>query len=448
MRRLTALVTLAWCASAHAGGLVVEGASPREIGRAGTGTVGDDGGGALLVNPAAMARRGTWRVQVGSTLADDAIDWRPATGNAPLARDQGGSTLLPIVAVEGAVGDWIIGAGAMTSAASERALRAPGALPPDQYGNLFDYRYGGISSSLRRDTFTLGVARRIGDDVAFGVALGASRVSIHEARRVWVDHRIGLQIDDTDPSHDVDLAFDADDPLSPSIVVGVLVAPPDTRLELGASIGWADAANVSGSVGAIGIAQTQVFADSPRASLAIREPLTARAGVRYDGSRWIGELGGDLWMMPPTDEVWQLHGMRVVDATGTPVDLEAVPSRLAMRTHAAVRGALDVELVAGFLWATAGYAYTSSATPGARLSPTFGELTGHTAALGLEASAGGFTITLGWSRTWSIARTISATDWRHDNPFGTPDSPIVAGHLDGSRDLVGLSIDAELDSAP
>jgi hypothetical protein len=91
-----------------------------------------------------------------------------------------------------------------------------------------------------------------------------------------------------------------------------------------------------------------------------------------------------------------------------------------------------------------GYAYTTQGTPDARLSPTFGELQSHTAAAGLEASAGGFTITLGWARTWSIARTISATDWRYDNPFGAPDGPIPAGHLDGSRDYIGISIDAEM----
>ena len=31
--------------------------------------------------------------------------------------------------------------------------------------------------------------------------------------------------------------------------------------------------------------------------------------------------------------------------------------RLSMRTHGAMRGAADVELIDGFLWATGGYAY-------------------------------------------------------------------------------------------
>jgi hypothetical protein len=416
------------------------------VGRAGTGTVGDDGGGALLVNPAAMARREGKRVQLGVALIDDNIDWRPATGSSPTARDQAGSTLLPLVAAEGALGAWILGIGAMTSTASDRALRSPGRLPVDQYGDLFEYRYAGISGSLRQDTVTIGAARRFGDDVALGLAIAGSRVAIAEGRRVWADHRGGELVGD--PVGDVDLALEATDPFVPSAVAGVLVAPPDARFELGASLAWAAAARAHGGIAASAPGSASVFTTSAVSAIDLREPLTARGGVRYDGSRWIGELGADLWMMPSNDAIWRVTGIRVVDATGTPADLVAVQSRLATHTHGAVRGALDVELVAGFLWATAGYAYTTAATHGDRLSPTFGELAGHTAALGLEAGAGGFTITLGWARTWSIARTLSTSDWGHDNPFGTPDAAVPSGHLDGSRDFVGISIDAELDPPP
>ena len=436
----------AWGASAHAGGLVVDGGSPRAVGRAGTGTVGDDGGGALVVNPAAMARRDTKRAQLGATLADDSIEWKPVDGNAPLARDQAGSTLLPLAAAEGAIGDWIVGAGVMTTAASERALRSPVRVPLDQYGNLFDYRYAGISSALRRDTATIGVARRFGEDVAFGISVAGSRVSLREARRVWADHRTGQTVGM--PDEDVDVSIDAHDTFSPSVTAGLLVAPEGTRLELGASFSWAAAAHVSGPVSAAGAGATSVEASAPTATMGVREPLTARAGARYDGSHWIGEVDADLWVMPQADEVWQISGLGIVDATGTPTDLTRLPSRLATRTHGAVRGSVDLELVAGFLWATAGYAYTSAATPGSRLSPTFGELASQTAALGLEANAGGFTITLGWARTWSLAHTLPGSAWLHDNPYGTPEDTIPGGHLDGARDLVGISIDAELDSAP
>jgi hypothetical protein len=406
--------------------------------------VGDDGGGALLLNPAAMARREGKRVQLGVALIDDNIDSRPATGGAPTARDQAGSTLLPLVAAEGALGDWILGIGAMTGVASDRALRSPGRLPVDQYADLFDYRYAGISGSLRQDTVTIGAARRLGDAVAVGLAIAGSRVAIAETRRVWADHRSGETVGD--PNADVDLALDASDPFVPSAVAGVLVAPSGTRFELGASLTWSAAARARGGVTASAPGATSVVTTSAASTIDLREPLTARAGARYDASHWIVEVGADVWMTPSSDAVWSVQGIHVVDATGTGTDLVALPSRLATHTHGAVRGAVDVELVAGFLWATAGYAYTTPATHSGRLSPTFGELEGHTAALGLEASAGGFTISLGWARTWSIARTPSVSDWRYDNPFGAPDGAIPAAHLDGSRDLVGISIDAELDA--
>jgi len=440
--RSLAILTLA-AAPATAGGLVVESGSPRDVGRAGTDTVGDDGGGALLVNPAAMARRDTTRVQLGAAVVDDNISFHPNISDAPRAHDQAGSSTLPLISAEMALGGWIVGAGAMTSAASDRALASPGDFPASELGNRFEYRYAGISSSLRRDTIAIGAARRIGEDVAFGVSASASRVSIAEDRRVWAgfDGRESVG----DPNHDVDLAMTAADPFSPGVVAGVLVAPPDTRLELGASIGWARAAHASGTAAATGTSgevSTQLL--SSAASITVREPVTARVGARWLGSRWIAEVGGDLWMMPSTDEHWALGGVRVIDMTGVSADMTSVTSRLAPRTQGAVRAAVDVELVSGYLWLTAGYAFTTAGTSEDRLSPTFGDLGGHTLALGLETSAGGTTISLGWARQWSIARTVTSTDWIHDNPFEAGDGPIATGSYDASRDLVGIAIDAEL----
>ena len=100
----------------------------------------------------------------------------------------------------------------------------------------------------------------------------------------------------------------------------------------------------------------------------------------------------------------------------------------------------------GFLWATAGYAYATAGTSDARMSPTFGDLGGHTAAVGLETSAGGFTLTLGWAHTWSIAHGVTSTAWRVDNPFGSGDGAVPVGRYDGATDLVGIELAAELES--
>lgn len=444
VRRLACVLMLAALpVSARAGGLVDDDGAPRTIGRAGTGTVAGDGGDALLVEPAGLARRDTWRVQLGAGWLDDSVDFRPAAGNAPRARDQAGSTVLPLVGIEGSIGDWLVGATFATAAASDRALADPGRVPPEQYGDLFDYRYAGLTGSLRRDTVAVGVARRIGEDVAFGVAIAGSRVALAESRAVWADHRAAEAIA-AHPEHDVDVAFDASDDLVPSVIAGVLVAPPDTPIELAASLSWTRSAHLTGTASAGSVGDVQVATNSPAASVTLREPLTARAGARWLGSRWSAEVDGDLWLMPTAAAAWDVTGIYVLDATGIGAAIQRVPSRVAWRTHGAVRGAIDAELVEGFLWATAGYAYAGATTDDAHLSPTFGDLGGHTLALGLEASAGGFTITVGWSRTWSIARTTTQTAWQHDNPFAGADGPVPTGSYDGSRDLIGISVDAEL----
>lgn len=446
--RAALLATFVW-GSAHADGLVIGGASPRSVGRAGVGTASDDGGGALLVNPAAMARRSSTRVQLGATAIDDAIEWREAV-SAPPARDQSGTTTLPFAAIESGFGDWVLGAGAMTSTASDRTFAGPGRNPPSSFGAMFDARYAGLAGSIRRDTVTAGLARRIGEAVAVGASVQVSRIEIGEVRALWANH---VQAQVGDPNHDVEVSLDGVDWFSPGAVAGVLAAPPDTRVELAASVAWTADAHVTGDAGANRWADDPMMAPgvtvqsaAGTARLDVRQPITVRTGVRWLADRWSAEVGGDLWIFPRSAETaaWSVDGIRVVDASNVATAITSVPSRLSTRSHGAMRGALDVELIEGFLWATGGYAYTTASTSTAHLSTTFGELGGHTMALGLEAAAGGLTISLGWARQWSVKRPVAGSVWRHDNPFaGGPDAAIPGGTYDASSDLVGISIDAE-----
>ena len=456
LRRSVAIVTFVACGHAWAEAPVVGGRTPRAIGRAGVGTVSDDGGGALLANPAAIARRDSTRMQLALAFVDDEMYWLHSQ-SSPAARDQSSSRLVPLVALEGSIGGWVIGIGAMTSARSERLLRRPGAIPPSEYGNTFEYRYAGLSGSFRRDTLTAGAAHRITDTVALGIALATSRVTITESRRLWagdVDRVVfGVRRPDRagDPAHDVEVAMAGEDNFAPSVVAGVLVAPQDSRIELGLSASWSAPARVKGDIATTGAAPNVGTADGDASvRLEVEQPITVRTGVRWLGDRVIAEVGGDLHWFPRRAEeaVWRVAGVTITDTTSPSapqsVELTNVTSRLSSRTHGALRAAVDVELIAGFLWATGGYALATAGTGRARLSPTFGDLGGHTMALGIETTTGGFTVTLGWARTWSIKEPEPFSRWQLDNPFGSGDMAVPSGTYDGSTDLIGISVDADL----
>ncbi len=457
LRRALLVASCVLCESALAGPTDPAGGSPRAIGRAGVSAVSDDGGGALQINPASIARRESWRIQLGIGFADDGIAW--TANDAPVSRDQAGTTLLPTISVLGSFGSWIVGAGVMTTGATERALRDPADVPTNSIHPVpprprpFEYRYAGIEGGLRRDTFVLGVARRVTDTVAVGVSTGLSRIAAHETRRMWVGFENADDGGLDNPVRDVQLALEGDT-IVPHATLGTLIAPEDTPLELGLSVGWVRRADVSGSVSGATFDpedDAPVFrASSPTATLIVRQPIAIHAGARYVGDRFTVEIGGDLWIpVKKARQVsWELTGVRVANSSMTgdvETELDGVPSRYSLRTHGAIRLAGDVEIISGFLWATAGYAYTVGGTTEARLSPTFGDLGGHTIALGIEGTAGGVTYTIGWSRTISQVR-YRESELRLDNPFGAGDTFVPDGRYDASSDQIGVLLDLELDA--
>ena len=432
-------------AQGHADGIAIVGGSPRAIGRAGAATVGDDGGGALLNNPAAMARRDTTRIELGAAATEDDIEWQSDADGSPRSVGRAGSRSAPLGAVIGAFGNWVIGVGAMTAAVVDRSLPRPGDADPAtalDLANRYNYRYAGIAGSYRRDTVALGIARRFGDSLALGISLGAARVSVVEHRRIFASPvgEIGTTVGD------IDLTFSATDPVSESAVAGVLYASPDAPIELGASVAWTRAVELAGTAAA---AETplgpRLMTTAPSATLRLTQPLVVRAGGRYVGDRVVAELDGDLWLAARGAEsaTWSVTGVHVFDAAHAGVDVSRVPSRIAQRTHVAWRAAVDVAIVPGFLWATSGYAFATRGTPADRMSPSFGDLGGHTLGLGLEATSGGVTATLGWSRTWAL-ESRAASAFRLDNPFLTVEGPVLPGTYYGQVDQVGVLIDAEL----
>ncbi len=450
-RVLCALVVLS-PARGHADGIAIVGGSPRAIGRAGAAVVGDDGGGALLVNPAAMARRDTLRAELGAATIEDAPEWQSDATGSPRSVGRAGSRLAPLGAAIGAIGDWVIGVGAMTAVVVARSLPRPSDDPKDSLGAIYDYRYTGISGSYRRDTLALGVARRLGDSLALGLSIGAARVALTERRRLWGARARHDMV--TLPEADVDISLSATDPLTESAVAGVLYAPAAAPIEFGASVGWTRTVRLDGTARAFGSPSTLVgvHTDAPRAALHVAQPVAVRAGGRYVGDWIVAELDGDLWIAAHGSDAvaWQIQGISLDDPgpAGQPmpssVELRRVPSRLSQRTHYAVRAAVDVAIIPGFLWATGGYAYSNPGTPATKLSPSLGDLGGHTLGLGVEATKGGVTATIGWSRTWT-PETAPISDLRIDSPFPSySDGAVPHGTYAGSVDQVGVLIEAEI----
>ncbi len=430
---------------ARGDGTVIVGGSPRSIGRAGTGTVGDDGAGALLLNPAALARRSDTRAQVGVGYIDDGIGWKGLGSGGEVVNNQIGSLAMPTLGIETGLGSWVVGLAAMTASLSDRQLRRPTGLSDFNDPNALLYRYTGLGGGVRRDTVTLGAARRIGDHAAVGVAIAGSRISIAETRRVWAGFSGITNVGD--PSQDVQLDLEGQDWVAPSAVAGVLIAP-EAPIELGASISYEPTAHISGTASGFGTAGGPfVYVTSSAATLDLPEPITARTGARYLADRFVIEVDGDLFVFPhgSTANAWQLAGFEVAN-NGVVAPVEKVTSRLAPQTHGAVRASIDVELIGGFLWATGGYAYTTAGTPAAELSPTLADMGGHTVGLGIEANAGGFTITVGVSRSWSGIVDVPNPQWQLDNPFGKGDMAVTAGEFAAVSTQVGILLDAQLDA--
>ncbi|HEY5920460.1 MAG TPA: outer membrane protein transport protein, partial [Kofleriaceae bacterium] len=285
LARCTAIVTLvAWCAQARGEAPIVGGRTARAIGRAGVGTVSDDGGGAVMANPAAIARREGTRLQLGLSFIDDEMYWL-ASQTAPAVRDQSSSRIVPMIAIEGAIKNWIVGIAAGTTVRNERVLRRPGSIPPTQFRNSFEYRYTGLSGSIRRDTVALAGAHRLTDSIAIGLSLSTSRMSITESRRLWAGdiNRVVLGLPQPDrlgdPAHDVELAMSATDNFVPSAVAGVLIAPEDSRIELAASVTWNAPARVTGDIVSTNEADQQLALPSVEdatARLEVEQPIVAR----------------------------------------------------------------------------------------------------------------------------------------------------------------------------
>jgi hypothetical protein len=427
--------------------------APRAIGRAGTGVVSDDSGGALFANPASLARRKGWRLQLGFAVVDDDMSLRPDMAEAPRATTMNSATFPASAAVIATFGPLTAAAGAF-AASRERRLPAPvSGLDAVELGRQFSYRYAGLSASRRELVWAVGIAARVGDSLAVGVGAELHQREVSERRRIWA----GFSGRDPvlAPEHDVDLVAHGTDSVIPGGRVGAFYAPSWAPVEFAAAAGFVNGAQLRGNIGAS--SDPAVVALSPAAAaaaqLSVPGVLVVTSGARYLGERWSLEAQLDWRRVRSTSHPprWAITSANVVDYTGASAPLTSLPSRLMPASTLSTRAAVDVEILDGLLWLSGGYAWLRSSFPADQLSATLGELDGHVTALGAEVSSGAITLHLGIARTWRPRSRVTGSGRPRsrvtgsalsaDDPFEPGTAPVGNGIYRGSVDELSLSVE-------
>lgn len=428
--------------AAHADGLDLDVSSPRAIGRAGAVVVSSDGGDALVINPAGTVRRGGYRVQVGTALHDSDTRYR-AGGDSPEVRDQAGPVRAPAVAVLGAYDRWVFGAAYLETGDLARSYARPAfSQPPADIQRLFPHRYGGLDTRYRRHTIAAGVAVRAGDSLGLGLSVRADHVDLDETRHLWAgfDGRDAVG----DPARDMVLRVRGRDWFVPGVAAGALYAP-EAPFELAVSATWSMDAELSGTPELETATDGGPTAEliGPRSRTTLASPLTVRAGARYLGERFYLEVAGEAHWFAGTepDPVWQLEGVTAVDSTGAEGELSTVRSIVDRRTYGAARGAVDVEVVRGFLWLTGGYAFTWRGQRLDRLVPGHVDLGGHTVAAGAEAQWEQLTFTVGYARTLGRDHTVTDSTISLVNPFAAGTATTANGRYEAAHDAFAASVE-------
>ncbi len=425
--------------------------SPRAIGHAGAALVSDDGVGALFACPAAIARRSERRGQVAGLFIDDDV-WL-AGGDHPRISDRGPAELIPLAGVIGTLGPLVVGVGVATTASIDRRLPAPEpGLPAETVSADFPHRYAALEARWTRRTVALGVAARPTEWLAIGAAATFARVDTTERRRVWA----GFGGRDTplgNPVRDVDVAIAATDGFVAGGAIGALLAPGDVPIELALGASWSDDVRAGGEA-TVAVARTPVIgavlpptveAADARAVGRFGSPLTLHAGVRWVGARFAVEAGATAWTYPSrADDAWEITAARIVDASGASAPIAGLATRIGRRSHGALHGSVDLELLPGFAWLSAGYGWRGAAqtTPATTLGGV--DRGGHTLAFGAELTAGAAIITLGWSRQLARTTTVGAPGLPWDNPLAAETLAANLGIHGHSRDLIAIGLELAL----
>jgi len=430
----------------------VDTGSARAIGRAGAALVGDDGGTALLANPGGLVRRDVWRAQLAVGLHERDLRYRAryentaASDDLPVIEDHSAATAAPELGVQGPVGPVVVGAAYLEPGEIIREL--PALSPATGYSGIairFPHRYAGTALAYREQTLAVGAAIRAGDWLGLGASVGLTRARLTERRHVWAGMADREQVGA--PVRDIAVATSGSG-VALMAAAGALVAPPSLPVELAASVRITTGPRVRGTAAAsrVGDEATRppypsLELDTPAARASLPPVLVARAGARYLGERMIVEVAGDLTAPLGSAGTWRVTGVRITDDTETVAALDSLPLLLDRQTHGAMRVAADVEVVPGFLWLSAGYAYRTRATPLRRTTPAFADLGGHTLAAGAEIYGDDLVLSIGYAHTAPTDRNVTASDLRSTNPFDAGTEAVGLGTYEGSHDAIGAALE-------
>ena len=421
---------------------------PRNIGRAGTSTVSGDSGVTLLLNPAGMVRRGQSRFIVGTSISSNHTSFLASDHpESPRIENHTAPTNLPMLAYHhgGGAGRWVLGA-LLWGGTSEVSLPAPSfGQPATDIERLFPHRYGGTAYQSQWRQLALGGAIRLGDSVGLGLTMGLRDVEVSEQRRIWAGFAGRDPLLSAD--RDLRLTLQGRDRLSPSAVLGVLVAPPELPLEFAVAVELQRGARLQGEFPTLRATSSsefpQVVANAATARLNRPNTATVRAGVRYLGRRSFVEAGVDLTRVAKHEgETWFVRGLGVVDQSGVSGALTEIPALGRRRSSIALRGAMDYEAVLGFLWLTLGYAWQSPSTAQNWRMPANARLGGHRLATGILAVHEHYSLTMGYSRRLSRSRTVLRGNAAPViNPFGAKTAASNAGAYTSSSDQLGITVE-------
>lgn len=433
--------------SARAGGLDLSLLGARAAARAGAVVVSTDGAEALVVNPAGIARRDQRRAQIGAVLTDSNIRYDADGGESPTIRDHAAPAPAAVLGFQIAVGPVVIGASYLELADFSRRLPAlRGGEEVDDIDRLFPHRYAGITLRHQSRAVVAGAAVRATDWLGVGASVSLARVELAETRHVWAG------FDGRDPIassiRDLQLGVAGVDPFVPGVHAGILVAPPPIPVEIAISGSLTAAADIDADA-ALARARSAPFPEPDAAGATARArmapTLVARAGVRYLGERFAVEVSAqDTIFLRRDDRLgWQLDGVTAEDDTGVRGGITAIDSLATQGDHLAVAGAVDVEVVAGFLWVSAGYGFRTASGERERLAPVSAALDSHLIAGGVEANWNGTTVTLGYTRALAATAGVSPDDAAIElvNPFDAGTAPANAGTYDVSSDTFAVGLE-------